>query len=101
MSSLCKRLGFTQKPATLSHWEGAEDTGASSSREPQTRELAQTAAARSASKQTLDTGAASKDAVLWGVWLSVSHAIQTIHSLVTRCAYRIVDMRARQRDLRG
>ena len=28
-------------------------------------------------------------------------AIQTIHSLVTRCAYRIVDDRARQRDLWG
>ena len=65
------------------------------------RERAQTAAARSASKQTLDTGAASKDAFLWGVWLSVSHAIQTIHSLVTRCAYRIVGDRARQRDLWG
>ena len=34
-----------------------------------------------------------KEAFLWGVWLSVSHAIQTIHSLVARCAYRIVTIR--------
>ena len=98
----CAAPPTTARRTTLSHWESAEDTGASSSREPQTRERAQTAATRSASKQTLDTGAASKGAFLWwGVWLSVSHAIQTIHPLVTRCAYRIVDDRARQRDLWG